>query len=454
MSPVTAALAVDGGPPPFPRPAALESQVRFWRAIFTEYSQHQVVLHDALYPDKIYKVLDFRGHARDGLGEERLRRLKRIETDRELERVRATLLRLHGLGPNPQSLTPEEQHVYGLFRDDPDGERFLAAAGEKRLRSQSGLRERFGEGIRVSRRYLPEMERIFRAEGLPIELTRLPLIESCYDLRAYSKAGAAGIWQFMPSTGRLFMRVDDLVDERRDPIASTRAAAGFLRRLHAALDTWPLAITAYNHGPEGIARAVRAVGSSDIETIIRDYRGPAFGFASRNFYTEFLAALDIDRDYRSHFGELPLDTPLAVTEYRLDRPIGIEVAAGLAQVDSDDLAQLNPALSRLVTGGRRMIPAGYRLRLPEASAAGFEERLAGYATKAQVVRVATRSDGRRSRGRATVVSYRVQPGQTLSEIAKEHRVSVSHLRSTNRIGRPERLRAGQVIKIPVSQTAM
>src|SRR5438093_961900 len=113
----------------------------------------------------------------------------------------------------------------------------LRAADDKRLHSQRGLRERFAEGVRVSRAYFPEMERIFREEGLPVELVRLPLIESCFNLRAYSKAGAAGVWQFMPKTGRLFMRVDNLVDERRDPISSTRAAARFLTRVHDMLDT-------------------------------------------------------------------------------------------------------------------------------------------------------------------------------------------------------------------------
>src|SRR5205085_11537025 len=133
--------------------------------------------------------------------------------------------RLHGLGPHPEGLTDDERRIYELFKSDPAPDKFLVAADEKHLRSQRGLRERFAEAIRVSRRYLPEMERIFRAEGLPVELTRLPLIESCFNLRAYSKVGAAGIWQFMPATGRLFMRVDNVVVERRDPIASTRAAA-------------------------------------------------------------------------------------------------------------------------------------------------------------------------------------------------------------------------------------
>src|SRR4029077_7956824 len=175
---------------------------------------------------------------------------------------------------------------------------------------QRGLRERFAEGIRASRRYFPEMERIFRDEGLPAELVRLPLIESCFNLQAYSKVGAAGIWQFMPKTGRLFMRVDDLVDERRDPISSTHAAARFLGRVHDMLGSWPLAITAYNHGPDGMARAVDEVGTADIGRIVRDYRGRAFGFASRNFYAEFLAALEVEQDHRRYFGDMPLDAPL------------------------------------------------------------------------------------------------------------------------------------------------
>src|SRR5207302_759238 len=227
---------------------------------------------------------------------------------------------------------------------DPSPDRFLVAADDKHLRAQRGLRERFAEGIRVSRRYLPEMERIFREEGLPVELTRLPLIESCFNLHAYSKVGAAGIWQFMPATGRHFMRVDNLVDERRDPIASTRAAAQFLDRVHDMLGSWPLAITAYNHGPDGVARAVGEVGSSDIGRIVREYQGRAFGFASRNFYAEFLAALDVERDYQTYFGDLSVDAPLRMHERRLERALGIEAAARLARTDRTALALLDPAL--------------------------------------------------------------------------------------------------------------
>src|SRR5438046_787864 len=320
----------------FPRPAELEPQIRFWRAVFTQYSAHQVVLHDAVHLDKVYKVLDFRSRLDDGFSDGELAGLERIETDVELDRLRATLLR---------------------------------------------LRARFAWCIRDSGPYFPGMERICLEEDLPVELVRLPLIESCFDLRAYSKAGAAGVWQFMPKTGRLFMRVDNLVDERRDPISSTRAAARFLTRVHDMLDTWPLTITAYNHGPDGVARAVSEVGTNDIATIVRDYHGKAFGFASRNFYVEFLAALEVERDHRTYFGDLHAEPPPRVRERRLERALGIEAAARLARIGRSELASLNPALSTLVVTGHRPIPAGYRLRLPESAGGSFENRLAEFSAE-------------------------------------------------------------------------
>src|SRR5881296_171609 len=438
----------------FPCPAGLEPQVRFWRGIFAETSIHQVVLHDALHLDKVYKVLDFRPEIEDGMNLAEVDRLQRIETDLELERIRATLLRLHAVGPNAEGLTAEERAIHDLFADDPAPDRFLAAADEKRLRGQRGLRERFGDGIRVSRSYLPEMERLFREEGLPSELTRLPLIESCFNLRAYSKVGAAGIWQFMPKTGRLFMRVDNLVDERRDPISSTHAAARFLTRVHDRLDTWPLTITAYNHGPEGVARAVSEVGTTDIASIVRDYHGKAFGFASRNFYVEFLAALDVERDFKTYFGDLSDEPPLRSRERRLERPLGIEAAARLARTGRSELASLNPALSTLVVSGRRAIPAGYRLRLPESAGGRFENRLAEFSAEQRVtssaspplLRVAAAAKGR---VRPAVLTYRVRRAQTVSHTTKKHKVSAP----SHRPGKKTRHRPRQNLKIRAQSAA-
>ena len=438
----------------FPRPAELEPQIRFWRAVFTQYSAHQVVLHDAVHLDKVYKVLDFRSRLDDGFSDGELAGLERIETDVELDRLRATLLRLHALGPHPESLTAEERAVYDLWADDPAPDRFLAAADDKRLHGQRGLRERFAGGIRASRPYFPEMERIFREEDLPVELVRLPLIESCFDLRAYSKAGAAGVWQFMPKTGRLFMRVDNLVDERRDPISSTRAAARFLARVHDMLDTWPLTITAYNHGPQGVARAVSEVGTTNIATIVRDYHGKAFGFASRNFYVEFLAALEVERDVKTYFGDLSDEPPLRLRERRLERPLGIEAAARLTRTGRSQLASLNPALSTLVVSGRRPIPSGYRLRLPESAGSSFENRLAEFSAEQRVtssvsprpLRVAAAAKGR---VRPAVLSYRVRRAQTVSHTAKKHKVSPP----SHRPGKKTRHRPRQNLKIRTESAA-
>ena len=445
------AIAVAAPPDPqdFPRPAALEPQIRFWRAIFTEHSTHQVVLHDAFYLDKVYKVLDFRREAA-GMDAVELERLKREVTDLEIERLRRTLFRLHELGPNPQGLDSEEAAVFALWADDRSPGRFLDAAGAKRLRSQRGLRERFAEGLRESRRWFPEMERMFREADLPVELTRLPLIESCFNVQAYSKAGAAGIWQFIPATGRRFLRIDGLVDERRDPLASTRAAARYLAILYDELGSWPLAITSYNHGPNGIARAVEEVGSRDIATIVRRYDGDAFGFASRNFYAEFLAALEVEGDHKTYFGELTFPAPLEAREHRLSRPVGIQVAARMAGVDRDELAELNPALSDAVVSGRHHIPSGYRLRLPEP-AKDFGTQLAALpAQPAPAVRKASTgsSKGSKTRRTSTIVTHRVRKGETLSHIARRHRVSVQRLLAANGMTRATQLRSGQLLRVP------
>jgi membrane-bound lytic murein transglycosylase D len=161
-------------------------------------------------------------------------------------------------------------------------------------------------------------------QGLPVELTRLPLIESGFELHARSHVGAAGIWQFMPRTGRLFMRVDTLVDERRDPIAATRGAARFLRRLHDRLGTWPLAITAYNHGPTGVARAVRGLGTRDIGTIVSRYDGPAFG---RRAISTRSSSRWTSSATRPSAGALERDPPLRFHERRLTEPVHFRVAA-------------------------------------------------------------------------------------------------------------------------------
>jgi membrane-bound lytic murein transglycosylase D len=364
--------AQDGLPSYFPYPATLQPQVEFWKKIFTTYSKYHAVIHDSENM-KIYKVLDFRSLVdEEGLDEATVNEIKKEQTKIEVEQVRAILLKLHQCSNSCQNLSVEEQKIWNLYRQVSDQDKFRAAASEDRLRAQTGVRERFSEGIQASGRYMKAMEEIFRREGVPIELTRLPFIESCFNIEAYSKAGAAGIWQFIPSTGRLYkMRVGSVVDERRDPLLATKAAAQLLRDNYEDLGTWPLAITAYNHGPAGVARAVDTLGTTDIEKIIRSYRGKNFGFASRNFYPEFLAALQVQKNVQKHFGQLQAHKPVAYEEVHVELAVPLKTAARFSDTDAEQLLFLNPALGRAVRSGYAAIPRGYRLRVPVGTSAAF-----------------------------------------------------------------------------------
>jgi membrane-bound lytic murein transglycosylase D len=379
----------EGGIAPYssaalPRPPEMEHQVRFWRDVFTRYTSDQTLIHDTVSLDRVYSVVDVRGQTGYLSGAD-ADSYRRGATDAEIERIRAILLRLYQVGPRGAA-TPEERRIAELFRNDPDPYKFLRAADGNRIRAQRGIRERFGSGFRESRKYLPQMEQIFRSAGLPIELTRIPLFESSFDLSAYSKVGAAGIWQFMPATGRLFMSVNDVVDERRDPISSTQAAAQYLTRAYTKLGNWPLAVTSYNHGPNGMARAVSELGTRNIVTVVRYWDGPGFGFASRNFYAELLAALDIDRNSAKYYGPFTPERLPATRTVVLDRPVDWSEAARLSRTPHNVLAGLNPALMDTVLSGRAPIPAGYGLRLPADGAHGFEDRLARLSIDQSMVR--------------------------------------------------------------------
>jgi membrane-bound lytic murein transglycosylase D len=432
----------------FPRPKSIEPQIRFWKAIFAEYSQDQVVVHDTVDLDKVYRVLDFRDLRANGVGEIQLERVREEQSKDAVASVKAALRALDASGGRPR--TDEQRRIAALFATDRRAGRYRDAI--EQVRTQRGIRERFREGLIISRHYLPEMERIFRAERLPVELTRLPLIESCFNVEAYSKVGAAGVWQFMPATARRFMTVGSLVDERLDPLIATRGAANFLRENYASLGTWPLAITAYNHGPGGMRRAARTVGTKDIGVIIARYRGATFGFSSRNFYPEFLAAVEIEREAERHFGPLAAAAIPASVVRSLDYSVGIDVAARLAATDRATLTLLNPALLPPVVRGTYDIPRGYGLRLPVVADAGFETRLAALAAERRVTSTRPTPPNEPAPG-TTVARHQIRRGDTLSGIAQRYGVSVSALQQANGL-RGTTVQTGRTLHIPATRTVM
>ncbi len=177
-------------------------------------------------------------------------------------------------------LTRDQQRFLELWGTDVSNERLKQAS--QNIRWQLGQSDRFKEGLVRSGAYRKYIEDIARAKGVPVALAALPHVESSFHPGALSSVAATGMWQFMRESAKPYMRVDALVDERLDPYKASDAALEVLKDNYEMLGTWPLALTAYNHGANGVARAVRDTGTRDIGVIISDYKGPRFGFASRN----------------------------------------------------------------------------------------------------------------------------------------------------------------------------
>ena len=252
--------------------------------------------------------------------------------------------------------------------------RLLQAADD--VRFQLGQSDRFRAGLQRAGIWESHIAQTLAAQGLPPEIAALPHVESSFQPTAMSKAGAAGMWQFIRSTGRRYLRIDGAVDERLDPYRSTEAAAQLLSYNYRLLGNWPLAITAYNHGAEGMRRARDQMGTDDIVRIVRQYQSPTFGFASRNYYCSFLAALRLDREPEKYFGSITPEIAAASHELQLTAPARADSLASVLQLDRDTLRTFNPALRTAVWNLQRPIPRGYRLRLPDSVKSWTGESLA------------------------------------------------------------------------------
>jgi membrane-bound lytic murein transglycosylase D len=315
--------------------------------------------------------------------------------------------------------------------------RFEQASEE--VRFQLGQADRFREGIVRSGAWRDHIAATFERMGLPRELAALPHVESSFNPYAYSKVGAAGMWQFMRSTGRRFLRIDATIDERLDPYRSTEAAARFLEQNYIVLGSWPLALTAYNHGPGGMRRAKEKLGTSDITTIVREYDSRTFGFASRNFYVAFLAALEIDADPQKFFGPIQRNPKDASLVLELPSYVPVSNLVESLGIEHDVLKRLNPSLLPSVWNGSRYVPRGFRLRVPnhiDLSAA-----------------LAKINEGQTFDAQVAETKHRVRSGETLSAIASRYDVSVSRLADLNGLRRPYLIRAGQTLTLPTKPGA-
>jgi len=410
---------------PFPVYDSIEANVAFWRDIYGKYSNAQGVVHDSRDLAIVYEVIDL-----EGVWETEARRRDQARIEAVKAKYAELLESLANSGACPQ--TREEKRVAALFGENATVENFRAA--KDRLRVQSGQSNMFRQGVIRSGSYLAEIKRIMASHGLPEDLAYLPHVESSFNYQAYSKFGAAGIWQFMYETGKEYMTVDYAIDERRDPLRSTHAAAKLLKSNYERLGSWPLAITAYNHGPNGMMRAKEAHGT--YENILRDYESKTFKFASRNFYPEFLAAREVAKNYKKYFGSLRIDAPVNSRSVSLPKFAHVNDLVKHLKVDMATFKALNPALREPIYSGQKLVPKGYAVRVPQQGkvlemAADIPEAILEESQKKSSI-------------------YMVRNGDTASSVARQHGVSVQDLARANQLDGRATVFVGQSLRIPKS----
>jgi membrane-bound lytic murein transglycosylase D len=410
--------------------------VDFWRDVFAKYGRNQVVIHHREFPHVVFGVLDFSAEA-ETMGDIELERHKdRVEKDTVVSMKQQIRRLVDGEEPS----TPFQESFVEKMRMVPEGARsYRRLLDEDLIRTQTGIRERYAQAIGRAWKYLPVMEQIFTSEyGLPKELTRLPFIESSFDYTAYSSVGAAGIWQFMPRTARSHrMLVGRYVDERRDPIKATRGAAEYLRLAYQELGSWPLAITSYNHGVGGVRSKVRASGTSNLADFIEHPSERFFGFASTNFYPEFLAAVEIFQDHDKYFPEVSVQPPLRLVAYPIRTPMSTAQASRQLGVPLDNLKEANYALLDPVWKGAAKIPAGYVLQVPVQYTDKMNEVRTPEPIKSRIV---TTSSGEGK-------MYRVTRKDSLQAIAARFNTTPDRIAQMNRLTTSE-VQVGQVILVP------
>ncbi|MDH3377392.1 MAG: LysM peptidoglycan-binding domain-containing protein [Gammaproteobacteria bacterium] len=421
----------------FPCPAELQRRIDFWVLVFSKWRTDHAILHDSKYPERVYSVSPAKACSGSG--------------SRSMTGQRKKLqARLRGLASKLESGNTQwsktDLHILEMFARRKPAELRLAA---KRVRCQQGNRDRFAKALQRFGAYRPMIEKSLAQAKLPADIVYLPFVESAYNPNAYSRVGAAGLWQIMPRTARnLGLEVSASLDERMDPEQATLGATRYFQRsiekLTAAAKSKqsrfsagqinPFVVTSYNYGVAGMSRALRQFGPDYIK-VLREYRSRSFRTAVRNFYASFIAARYVATHAEEYFGKTRAHAPQRYNTVVLKRGTSIERISKVFGVSVADLKPLNRALTKNVWRGYRLAPAGYRLKLPR--------RADSWAPLLARLEQLPAEDGPAGGG-----NYRVKRGDTACGIASAFRVSCRELIAANNLGRRALIRVGQKLVVP------
>ncbi len=291
------------------------------------------------------------------------------------------------------------------------------------MAGSSEYHQRIEVGLGRAGAYLPMIRAELARAGLPEDLSYLPLIESAFSLKAYSRARAHGMWQFISSTGRHYgLEIGSLVDERRDPVRSTEAAVAYLSDLHDQFDDWYLALAAYNSGAGNVRRAVRRSGSTDF-WVLRRY----LPRETRNYVPAFIASVIVAKNPAQYGFTPPQERPWIYDHIEVPDALDLQFLASNSGIPLDELRELNPAIRRDLTPARGTTT----LRLPS-----------GTASDAQAVLDSNPRDKWAPR-----MIHTVREGDSLYVIARKYGSSVSAIRQANGL-HGSLIRPGQSLVVP------
>ena len=428
----------------FACPAIIDRRVDFWINVFHKWKKQNRILHDSRQPERVYMVLDTEDMCS--------RKNPKGEVKQGIKVVKQRLNELVNLISSGASQTRLNKHPYHKLFPNVDVNYIKQAKNS--IRCQSGNREMFSQALNNFQIYRPYILDALRQQNLPSDIQYLPFVESSYNPKAFSFAGAAGMWQIMPATARsLGLQLGASVDERFEPEFATLAAAKYFRdsidRLsktaeedkHSTLpkDINPFVITSYNYGVRGMQRAISQVGT-DYERLLKEYKSRSFQIAVRNFYASFLAARHVAQNQALFFPELKIN-PLVprVDRIVLPKPLLAKQILSSLNISKEQLQQLNPGITYRVWKNQRAVPTGYQLKVPF--------RQTGWQTETdrlQGLKGVTQGSGSGDSGRR----HKVRKGQTACGIAGRYKVRCKDLIRLNKLNRKAVVKIGQRLKIP------
>lgn len=428
----------------FACPQIIDRRVDFWINVFHKWKKQNRILHDSRRPERVYMVLDTEDICS--------RKNPKGEVRSSIKIVKNRLDELSVLLSNGVSQSRLQKHpYYKLFINSSAND---VSEAKNTIRCQSGNRELFTKALQNFKIYKPYILNALQKQNLPMDIQYLPFVESSYNPKAFSFAGAAGMWQIMPRTARsLGLQVGSSIDERFEPEFATLAAAKYFRdsidrlsktaqeKQHSTLprDINPFVITSYNYGVRGMQRAIEQVGT-DYEKLLEEYKSASFQTAVRNFYASFLAARHVAQNQETFFPNINLQqqqTP--VNRIPLPKALFAKQIAATLNVPKKELEELNPGITYRVWRNQQAVPTGYLLKVPFKDGGWQQE-----ASKLQGLKGVTQGSGSDDSGRR----HKVRKGQTACGIGNRYKVRCKDLIKLNSLNRKAVVKIGQRLKIP------